>query len=215
LVKAVAIPSAAQVKECKGMSPQSTDLQAVVARARDGQPTAIAELYASYGDAVRRYCYVRLNDLEVAQDCVQEVFLRIWRGIKTFEYRGDASFTAWMYTIANNVLISHARKHKSIQQVPLTPELNLADTRHADTARTIVDRLTLREAIGQLTLEQQHVITLKFFVGMSNIEIATALGRTEGAVKALQHRAINRLQHILNHEDALMIADVAIGEAAA
>lgn len=197
------------------MAPQSTDLENVVARARDGQPTAIAELYAAYGDAVRRYCYVRLNDLEVAQDCVQEVFLRIWRGIKTFEYRGDASFTAWMYTIANNVLISHARKHKGSQHVPLTPELNLADTRHADTARTIIDRITLREAINQLTSEQQHVVTLKFFVGMSNIEIAMALGRTEGAVKALQHRAINRLQHILNREDALMVADLAIGEAAA
>lgn len=65
------------------MAPQSTDLQTTIARARDGQPTAITELYGMYGDAVRRYCYVRLNDLEVAQDCVQEVFLRIWRGIST------------------------------------------------------------------------------------------------------------------------------------
>jgi len=195
------------------MAPQSTDLQTIVACARDGQPAAIAELYALYGDAVRRYCYVRLNDLEVAQDCVQEVFLRIWRGIRTFEYRGDVSFTAWMYTIANNVLISHARKHKPMQQVPLTPELNIADVRHADTARTIVDRLSLREAISQLTLEQQHVITLKFFVGLSNLEIATALNRTEGAVKALQHRAINRLQHILNRDQALMMAEISISDA--
>jgi RNA polymerase sigma-70 factor (ECF subfamily) len=197
------------------MSPQSTDLQTIVARARDGQPAAIAELYATYGDAVRRYCYVRLNDFEVAQDCVQEVFLRIWRGVRTFEYRGDVSFTAWMYTIANNVLISHARKHKLMQHVPLTPELNIADGRHADTARTIVDRLSLREAISQLTPEQQHVITLKFFVGLSNGEIAVALNRTEGAVKALQHRAINRLQHILNRDQALMVAEISISDATA
>lgn len=197
------------------MAPQSTDLQSIIAHARDGQPTAIADLYALYGDAVRRYCYVRLNDLEVAQDCVQEVFLRIWRGVRTFEYRGDVSFTAWMYTIANNVLISHARKHKGIQHVSLTPELNIADGRHADTARTIVDQLSLREAISELTPEQQHVITLKFFVGLSNAEIATTLGRTEGAVKALQHRAINRLQQIMNRDQTALAAEWSISDATA
>ena len=195
------------------MAPQSTDLEFTIARARDGQPAAISELYALYGEAVRRYCYTRLGDLEVAQDCMQEVFLRIWKGVKTFEYRGDLSFTAWMYTIANNVLISHARKHKPIQHVSLTPELNLADGRHADTARTICDRLTLQDAIGQLTAEQQQVITLKFFVGLSNLEIATALDRTEGAVKALQHRAINRLQHLLSKEQAVMVSEMSLGEA--
>ncbi len=196
------------------MAPQSTDLQSIIARARDGQPAAISELYTTYGEAVRRYCYVRLGDLEVAQDCVQEVFLRIWKGIKTFEYRGDLSFTAWMYTIANNVVISHTRKQKPIQQISLTPELNLTDARHADTARTICDRITLREAIGQLTHEQQQVITLKFFVGMSNLEIAVALERTEGAVKALQHRAINRLQHLLSKEQAMFVSDISMSEAA-
>jgi RNA polymerase sigma-70 factor (ECF subfamily) len=195
------------------MSPQSADLESLIARARDGQPVAISELYTLYGEAVRRYCYVRLGDIEVAQDCVQEVFLRIWKGVRTFEYRGDVSFTAWMYTIANNVLISHTRKQKPIQQVSLTPELNLTDVRHADTARTICDRLTLREAISQLTMEQQQVITLKFFVGLSNIEIASALERTEGAVKALQHRAINRLQHILGKEHAVIMSEASASEA--
>ena len=109
---------------------------------------------------------------------------------------------AWMYTIAGNVLISHARKHKAVKHVPLTPELNLADTRHVDTARAICDRLALREAINQLTPEQQHVITLKFFVGMTNTEIAAVLGRTEGAIKALQHRALHRLHRVLAAEHA-------------
>lgn len=196
------------------MLPTSPDLRAILACARDGEFTAVAELYTLYGEAVRRYCYVRLGDLEAAQDCVQEVFLRIWKGVKTFEYRGDLSFTAWMYTIANNTLISHTRKQKRIQQIPLTPELNLMDVHHADTARTICDRLTLREAISQLTPEQQHVIALKFFVGLSNLETAVALDRTEGAVKALQHRAVHRLQRLLatEHSDnpaALSLSEVA------
>jgi len=120
------------------MVPQSTDLHTSIARARAGQPTAIAEWYAVYGDAVRRYCYVRLNDLDVAQDCTQDVFVGMWRGISTLDYRGDGSFTAWMYTIATHVVLSQGRKHQSMQHVPRTPDLTLADVRHADTARTIV-----------------------------------------------------------------------------
>jgi RNA polymerase sigma-70 factor (ECF subfamily) len=184
------------------MLPISPDLRAIVVQAQHGSRAAIHDLYDAYGAAVYRYCYVRLGDREGAEDCVQEVFERIWKGVGTFEYRGDSSFVAWMYTIASNVLINNVRKHKPIQHVPLTPELNVADTRHADTARTICDRLTLRDAINQLTLEQQQVVLLKFFVGLSNLEIAKALGRSEGAVKALQHRALLRLQRVLAAEHA-------------
>ena len=184
------------------MLPTSPDLRAILVQAQHGSRAAMHDLYDAYNAEVYRYCYVRLGDQGGAEDCVQEVFERIWKGVHSFEYRGDSSFLAWMYKIASNVLISYGRKHKAVRHVPLTPELNLADNRHADTARTIVDRLALREAIDQLTPEQQHVITLKFFVGMSNIEIAAVLGRTEGAVKALQHRAIQRLQRVLAAEHA-------------
>jgi len=184
------------------MGAQSTNLQPLVARARDGQPAAIAELYALYSDAMYRYCYMRLNDRDDAHDCVQDIFVCIWRGVSTVDYRGDGSFTAWMYTIANHVVISHVRKHPPLPHVPLTPELNIADGRHADTARTVVDRLSLHDAISHLTPEQQHVITLKFFVGLANEEIAVALNRTEGAVKALQHRAIKRLHQLVHRDHA-------------
>lgn len=194
--------------------PSSIDLPSTIARAREGNPQAIRELYDAYADPVRRYCYARLGDVEAAQDCVQEVFVCIWKGVKTFEYRGDLSFTAWLYTIANNVLVSSIRKRKRTQQVPLTPELNLTDPKSYDTARTICDRLALRQAISQLTAEQQQVITLKFFVGLSNLEIAAAVDRTEGAVKALQHRAINRLQQMLANEQVGMLSELSFGEAA-
>jgi DNA-binding CsgD family transcriptional regulator len=121
------------------------------------------------------------------------------------EYRGDASFMAWMYKIVGNVLISHARKHKSTQHVPLPPELNLPDVRSADPARTICDRLALHEAISQLTPEQQQVVVLKFFVGLSNLEIATILGRSEGAIKALQCRAIQPSMQIVALRCALQM----------
>ena len=178
----------------------SAELRSVIACAQEGNPQAIQALYERYAEPVRRYCYVRLADIEAAQDCTQEVFLCIWKGVKKFEYRGDLSFTAWLYTIANNVLVSYVRKRNRVQHVSLTPELRVTDAKSTETDRAICDRLMLREAISHLTAEQQQVITLKFFVGMSNLEIAATLGRTEGAVKALQHRAIHRLQSILANE---------------
>lgn len=192
----------------------STDLHSIIAHAQEGNPSAIQALYERYSDPVGRYCYLRLGDLEAAQDCTQEVFLSIWKSIKKFEYRGELSFTAWLYTIANNVVVSYVRKRNRVQQVSLTPELGITDTKATDTDYLICDRLMLREAIRRLTLEQQQVITLKFFVGMSNLEIAAILGRSEGAVKALQHRALHRLQAILAHERPGVAADLIVPELA-
>jgi len=110
--------------------------------------------------------------------------------------------------------VSSIRKRKRAQLVPLTAELNLTDTKSVDTARTICDRLALRQAISKLTADQQQVITLKFFVGLSNLEIAMAVNRSEGAVKALQHRAINRLQQLMNGDSQGTIGELSLGEAA-
>ncbi len=192
----------------------STDLRSIIACAQEGNPSAIQALYDKYADPVRRYCYTRLADIEAAQDCTQEVFLCIWKAVKKFEYRDDLSFTAWLYTIANNVLVSYVRKRNRAQHVPLTPELGITDTKSTDTDYRICDRLMLREAISRLTIEQQQVIVLKFFVGMSNLEIAATLGRTEGAVKALQHRAIHRLQSILANERPGIPAELSVQETA-
>ncbi len=121
----------------------------------------------------------------------------VWKSIHTFEDRGDGSLTAWLYTIANHIVVSYVRKWQRSYHVPLTSELNLADDARSNTASIICERMILAEAINQLSAEQQQVIALKFFAGLSNMEIAKILGRTEGAIKALQHRALNRLQRLL------------------
>jgi RNA polymerase sigma-70 factor (ECF subfamily) len=173
------------------------DLATSLAQAQAGQPTAIADLYTAYGVLVHRYCAARLGSAEAAEDCTQEVFLRIWRAVRTFDYRGEVSFNAWLYTIANHVVVSYLRKNRRVALVSLTPELELADSRTSATAHTICEQVVLRDALAELTVEQQQVITLKFWGGLSNAEIAACLGRTEGAVKALQYRGVQRLQHLL------------------
>lgn len=189
--------------------PSSNDLSSSIIRAREGQPQALHEIYDVYADLLFRYCYGRLHDPEAAQDCVQEIFMKAWKGIKTFEERYEHSLTAWLYTIANNVVVSYIRKYSHSRSLPLSAEMQRYTAQASDLASTICDRLAIRQALSQLTDEQQHVITLKFFVGLTNREISVLVHRSEGAVKALQYRALGRLFHLLAPEQQIGTLNVA------
>jgi RNA polymerase sigma-70 factor (ECF subfamily) len=179
--------------------PHPADLRDLVGRAQSRDPVAVSELYDRYARLILRYIYLRVDEHELAQDLTQEVFIKVIHGIARFEYRDEKSFLGWLYTIAANVLHSHQRRRR-LSSTPLELQEHLVDQSSQDNARTITDRVALQQAIGQLTKDQQQVLTLRFFADMSNSEIAGILRRTEGAIKALQHRAIQSLQRILNYE---------------
>jgi RNA polymerase sigma-70 factor (ECF subfamily) len=180
------------------MSP-SEELRELVARAKTNDPAAISELYGRYARLVLRYIQLRVAEIELAQDLTQEVFIKIINGIERFEYRDEKAFLGWLYTIAANVLNSHQRRRRVIS-TPFDARDDLIDQRSQDNARRITERVALQQALGQLTPDQQQVLALRFFADMSNSEIAGMLRRTEGAVKAIQHRALQSLQRILNRE---------------
>lgn len=175
------------------------ELRDLVGRAQAQDPGAISELYGHYASQILRYIYLRVGERELAQDLTQEVFIKVIHGIARFEYRDEKAFFGWLYTIASNVLSSHQRRRRPLS-TPFDHQEQLADQRSQDSARAITERVALQQAIEQLTKDQQQVLTLRFFADMSNSEIATALRRTEGAIKALQHRALHSLQRILNRE---------------
>jgi RNA polymerase sigma-70 factor (ECF subfamily) len=175
------------------------ELRDLVGRAQSRDPGAISELYDRYARLILRYIYLRVGEHELAQDLTQEVFIKVIYGIERFEYRDEKSFLGWLYTIAANVLHSHQRRRRPIS-TSFDLQDDLVDQRSQDNARMITDRVALQQAIAQLTKDQQQVLTLRFFADMSNSEIAGILRRTEGAIKALQHRALQSLQRILKHE---------------
>lgn len=175
------------------------ELPKIIAQAQMGDTGAFGELYGKYAGLILRYLYARLRDQEGAQDLTQEVFVRVIKGIGGFEYRGEKSFLGWLYTIANNVLIGQARRKRAIS-TPLDESIEVVDPRGQEEVLSIYDRVSLQQAINQLTQDQQQVLTLKFFADMTNNEIAATIGRTEGAVKALQHRALQSMQQILARE---------------
>jgi len=176
------------------------ELPGLVESAQSGDVAAISELYDRYAGLILRYLFVRVYERELAQDLTQEVFIRVIKGIGQFTYRDEKSFLGWLYTIAGNVLNSYHRRRK-VQSTPLEYQGEVVDIRSQQDVHRVCDRVALQQAIDQLTRDQKQVLTLRFFADMSNSEIAATLNRTEGSVKALQHRALQSLQQILARED--------------
>jgi RNA polymerase sigma-70 factor (ECF subfamily) len=107
------------------------------------------------------------------------------------------SFSGWLYRIAHNTVVDFYRTGRKEKELPLEDRLV---TNHGDPVRSLSENLTqenLRQAVHQLTPDQENVILLKFVEDLSNAEVAEILGKTEGAVKSLQHRALGALRRIL------------------
>jgi RNA polymerase sigma-70 factor, ECF subfamily len=175
------------------------ELRALLERAQRGDPAAFSDLYGRYASHVLRFLIARLRDHELAQDLTQEVFIRILKGIGSFKYQGERSFLSWMFAIASNVMISYVRRAK-VPHLSLEEELELADPNGQEAVSGIFNRVSLQQAMSKLTDDQQQVLLLRFYADLSNAEIARQLNKTEGAVKALQHRALHTLQQIIGRD---------------
>lgn len=174
--------------------------RSLVDRARAMEPAAWDDLYTAHHHAIYRYAFFRLGDAGNAEDLAHEVFLEALRGIKKYEYRG-VSFRAWLYRIAHNISVDYYRRRNTRPPHVGLPEVDGARGRHdGDFADGLLDRDEVMQAVAQLTGEQQQVVILRFFEGLSLAEVASATGRPAGAVKSMQHRALDRLRQILAKE---------------
>lgn len=173
----------------------------VITRARAGDREAFAELYDEYVDRVYRYLLYRVRDAADAEDLTSEVFTRAFANIRRYRWQGK-SFLAWLYTIARNAVTDRMRRARPT--VDLENAFGVAD--QAPTAQEHVearDRASaLRRAMTKLTTDQQEVLLLRFMENYSSQEVARVLGKNEGAVRALQFRALGRLRKLLADEVA-------------
>jgi RNA polymerase sigma-70 factor (ECF subfamily) len=168
--------------------------QRLVAQAKRGDREAFAALYRAHVQAIYRYLSHRLNDRELADDLTGDVFVRAIEGLKEYTDTGRP-FLAWLYRIAHARLVDHYRRtsrrptESDVEDVPIPVEMNWDDRllrQHAATA--------LRDAIAQLTDEQQDVVILRFVEGHRLEAVAQLLGKNANAIKALQHRALKALE---------------------
>ncbi|HEV2890927.1 MAG TPA: ECF subfamily RNA polymerase sigma factor, BldN family [Frankiaceae bacterium] len=173
----------------------------LVARAQGGDAEAFGLLYDRYLDLVYRYVYYRVGSKALAEDLVSETFLRALRRIGSFEWQGR-DFAAWLVTIARNIVADHYKSGR------FRLEVSTADMLDADRATDGpenevlegITNVTLLEAVKRLNGEQQECVVLRFLQGMSVLETAQAMGKTEGAIKALQYRAVRTLGRMLPKE---------------
>jgi len=178
------------------VSPNSNALEerSIVDAARAGDQAALSELYTLYFPRVYRYILARTGNTYDAEDLAEEVFMKVLEAIDRFQWR-EAPFSAWLFRIAHNALISQRRKDGVRgRSGPLSDGIAL-DSQSPDDM--VANRLALNEimdAAQNLPDAQRQVITLRFAAGLSVAETARAMNKGEGNVKVIQHKAIAKLR---------------------
>ena len=171
----------------------------VIERARTGDRGAFAELYDSYVDSVYRYLVYRVREPSDAEDLTSEVFTRAFANIHRYRWQGK-SFLAWLYTIARNAVTDRRRRERPMVDLDTAFGIAVEGSTTHDRGARGEQVSALRGAVRFLTSEQQQVLSLRFEANLSSRQVAKLLGKNEGAIRALQFRALGRLRKILSDE---------------
>src|SRR5919202_1877770 len=178
----------------------SATVRKLVERAQQGDRSALEELYLLHFDRIYSYLHMSVGNRHDAEDLTTQTFLKMLESIGKFRWR-SAPFSAWLFRIAHNLAMDHFRATKRWQPEDEVPEPDPGDGSAAEEeALEAIGRRSMLELIENLSHEQQQVLTLKFVFNFSNGEVATILGKTEGAIKSLQHRALASLQRQLEKQ---------------
>ncbi|MBI4675589.1 MAG: sigma-70 family RNA polymerase sigma factor [Chloroflexi bacterium] len=168
-------------------------------RAKEYDERALTRIYNLFADRVFRFMYYRIQDRPRAEDLTNEVFVRMLENVAKFRPSGeDASLllTGWIFTIARNMLIDDYRRQKTRAVEPLPDaEQDIADA--AFDFEVHITRADLHAALARLTEEQQTVLLLRFEEGLTSLQIAKMMGKTDMAIKALQRRGLATMARLL------------------
>ena len=168
-----------------------------VVRSRDAH--AFGELYDLFVERVYRYLYFRTGSHPEAEDLTEHVFLKAWEGVQRYRWQGRP-FLAWLYRLARNAHIDHVRSLKPTTSLNNDARpLELPSASAALEMSRPLDADLLSRALKELTHEQQQVIVMKFLEGLDNEQIAHNMDKREGAIRALQMRALMSLRRVLEH----------------
>jgi RNA polymerase sigma-70 factor (ECF subfamily) len=167
----------------------------LIERARSFDLTALAEIYDHYSPGIYRYALHLLGDPQQAEDCTAETFTHYLQAVRS-EGGPQGHLQAYLYRIAHNQITDVYRRQPP-PPLPLFDDVSCADQ---ELIQTVVDRIEkeqVRAALVHLTPDQRQVIVLKYLEGLENEMVALALEKPVGAIKSLQHRAIDALRRML------------------
>jgi RNA polymerase sigma-70 factor (ECF subfamily) len=171
------------------------DEETLVKLAQKRDEKAFARLYEAYFDRIYRYIVIRIGDATEAEDMTQQVFLKVLRSISSYRWSGKP-FSAWLFRIAHNQVVDHLRRKSKRTTVPIedAPPIVANGKEPEEAVEIKLNMEQVSKATRELTEAQREVISLRFAGEMSIAEVAKAMGRTQGAIKALQHSAILALR---------------------
>jgi RNA polymerase sigma-70 factor, ECF subfamily len=178
--------------------PEKARMAALVTLAQRGDADAFGQVYDAYVDSIYRYLYYRVGSHALAEDLTSETFLRALRRIDSFTWQGK-DIGAWFVTIARNLVTDHVKSSRFKLEVSTA---DMLDADHADDGieDEVLGRLqsaVLLDAVRQLRAEQQECIVLRFLQGLTVAETSAVMGRSEGAIKQLQLRAVRALAKLM------------------
>jgi len=163
----------------------------------DNSQKQFSKIYDQYINRIYRFVFLRVNSSEIAQDLTSETFTRAWNKFRTENPgSGVENWVAFLYQIARNLVIDFYREKGKIQIVSASyvtdPAMGLEEK-----AILSSDMSQVKEALSKLGEEQQEIIIWRYLDGLSNKEIALILGKPEGTVRVIIHRALEALRQVL------------------
>lgn len=171
------------------------EITRLIERAAGGDFGAFGELYSIYIERIYRYVFYQVKDKMTAEDLIEEIFMKAWKAIGSYRGKGQA-FSSWLYRIAHNYVIDELRKRQ--KYVSLEKETTAIVGDAAQESEEKLVRRELLEMISQLRPDQKQVILLKFIEGLDNREIGKIMGKSQGAIRILQMRALTTLRQMLS-----------------
>lgn len=169
----------------------------LVRRAQQKDADAWGEIYNCYVDRIYRYVLTRIRNSMVAEDLTEQVFMKALNAISSFHWKGDP-FAAWLFRIAHNLIVDFHRKLSSREQPLVDWDPPLSD---ADPSQIAEEKITMEivlQMCDKLTPYQRQAIELRFMADLSVEETARIMGKSQGAIKALQHSALAALRRHLS-----------------
>lgn len=181
---------------------QDYDDGGLIRVAQSGDVEAFGEIYTRYAQAIYRFLNAHLDDPQDVEDILVEVFLRVWRVLPEYQERG-APFQVFLFRVAHNRLIDHYRRagHKPPQISIDQSNLVERQIETKDGILTQLENADLRQMMKQLRDDYRAVLVLRFINGLSPVEVAQIMGRSVGAIRVLQHRALAAVRVLLNKRE--------------
>ena len=175
------------------------DESQLVKAAINGDPDAFGELYELYAAAVFRFLYAHMGNRLDAEDLTEDVFMRVWRSLPAYREQG-IPFQAYLFRVARHAMIDTYRKSGQNRQTVSTEDVLLPDHQPgpAEQVGASLEQQQMRETMSHLNEDYRTVLILRFFMDFSTEETAGAMGRSPGAVRVLQHRALLALRSLLD-----------------